>query len=102
MTLALVPGTPTKPTSPRPGSRPGTPGSPRKGAESFAYSRDGSLGHLRIMQQETKRNTRILLIHTINPDPSVISETTSTLLFAKRVAGVKLAAKKKILEQRWK
>ncbi|THU97205.1 kinesin-domain-containing protein, partial [Dendrothele bispora CBS 962.96] len=52
----------------------------------------------RLLAPSLSGNARISVICTINPDPSAISESTSTLLFAKRVAGVKLAAKKKILE----
>jgi len=52
----------------------------------------------RLLAPSLSGNARISVICTLNPDPSAISESTSTLLFAKRVAGVKLSAKKKILE----
>ncbi|KAJ4468831.1 P-loop containing nucleoside triphosphate hydrolase protein [Lentinula aciculospora] len=49
----------------------------------------------RLLQPSLSGNARISVICTINPDPSAIAESTSTLLFAKRVKGVKLHAQKK-------
>ncbi|KAJ3547484.1 hypothetical protein NMY22_g1637 [Coprinellus aureogranulatus] len=49
----------------------------------------------RLLQPSLSGNARISVICTINPDPSAIGESTSTLLFAKRIKSVKLDAKKK-------
>ncbi|KAF5386439.1 hypothetical protein D9757_005841 [Collybiopsis confluens] len=49
----------------------------------------------RLLQPSLSGNARISVICTINPDPSAIAESTSTLQFAKRVKGVKLHAQKK-------
>ncbi|KAJ3811682.1 P-loop containing nucleoside triphosphate hydrolase protein [Lentinula aff. lateritia] len=49
----------------------------------------------RLLQPSLSGNARISVICTINPDPSAVAESTSTLLFAKRVKGVKLHAQKK-------
>ncbi|KAJ3732595.1 P-loop containing nucleoside triphosphate hydrolase protein [Lentinula guzmanii] len=49
----------------------------------------------RLLQPSLSGNARISVICTINPDPSATAESTSTLLFAKRVKGVKLHAQKK-------
>ncbi|KAJ3846238.1 kinesin motor domain-containing protein [Lentinula lateritia] len=49
----------------------------------------------RLLQPSLSGNTRISVICTINPDPSPVAESTSTLLFAKRVKGMKLHAQKK-------
>ncbi|KAH7871531.1 P-loop containing nucleoside triphosphate hydrolase protein [Lentinula edodes] len=49
----------------------------------------------RLLQPSLSGNARISVICTISPDPSPVAESTSTLLFAKRVKGVKLHAQKK-------
>ncbi|KAJ2924618.1 hypothetical protein H1R20_g12471, partial [Candolleomyces eurysporus] len=49
----------------------------------------------RLLQPSLSGNARISVICTINPDPSAIAESTSTLLFAKRIKSVKLNAQKK-------
>ncbi|ESK96372.1 kinesin-like protein [Moniliophthora roreri MCA 2997] len=49
----------------------------------------------RMLQPSLAGNARISVICTINPDPSAVGETSSTLGFAKRVKGVKLNAQKK-------
>ncbi|TEB23012.1 kinesin-domain-containing protein [Coprinellus micaceus] len=49
----------------------------------------------RLLQPSLSGNARISVICTINPDPSAIGESTSTLLFAKRIKSVKLNAQKK-------
>ncbi|THH07214.1 hypothetical protein EW145_g3540 [Phellinidium pouzarii] len=49
----------------------------------------------RMLQPSLSGNARISVICTINPDPSAVAETTSTLLFAQRVKRVQLNAKKK-------
>ena len=49
----------------------------------------------RLLQPSLSGNARISVICTINPDPSAITESTSTLLFAKRIKSVKLNAQKK-------
>ena len=43
-----------------------------------------------MLQPSLSGNARISVVCTINPDASAISETMSTLLFAKRVGGVKV------------
>ncbi|EEB93715.1 hypothetical protein MPER_07593 [Moniliophthora perniciosa FA553] len=48
-----------------------------------------------MLQPSLAGNARISVICTINPDPSAVGETSSTLGFAKRVKGVKLNAHKK-------
>ncbi|PPQ69904.1 hypothetical protein CVT24_003238 [Panaeolus cyanescens] len=49
----------------------------------------------RMLQPSLSGNARISVICTINPDVSAIAESTSTLLFARRIKSVKLDAKKK-------
>ncbi|KAF8634129.1 hypothetical protein AX15_001061 [Amanita polypyramis BW_CC] len=49
----------------------------------------------RLLQPSLAGNARISVICTINPDPSAVSESMSTLLFAKRIKTVKLNAQKK-------
>ncbi|KAJ3514351.1 hypothetical protein NLJ89_g2420 [Agrocybe chaxingu] len=49
----------------------------------------------RMLQPSLSGNARISVICTINPDVSAISESMSTLLFAKRIKNVQLNAKKK-------
>ncbi|KAF9012770.1 P-loop containing nucleoside triphosphate hydrolase protein [Cyathus striatus] len=49
----------------------------------------------RILQPSLSGNARISVICTINPDSSAVTESTSTLLFAKRVKGVHLNAQKR-------
>ncbi|KAF9067049.1 P-loop containing nucleoside triphosphate hydrolase protein [Rhodocollybia butyracea] len=49
----------------------------------------------RLLQPSLSGNARISVICTINPESSAITESTSTLLFAKRVKGVRLNAVKK-------
>ncbi|KAF8912297.1 P-loop containing nucleoside triphosphate hydrolase protein [Mucidula mucida] len=49
----------------------------------------------RMLQPSLSGNARISVICTINPDASAITESTSTLLFAKRIKSVKLNAQKK-------
>ncbi|KAF8342401.1 kinesin-domain-containing protein [Amanita rubescens] len=49
----------------------------------------------RMIQPSLSGNARISVICTINPDQSAISESTSTLLFARRIKNVKLNAQKK-------
>ncbi|KIL66902.1 hypothetical protein M378DRAFT_185909 [Amanita muscaria Koide BX008] len=49
----------------------------------------------RLLQPSLSGNARISVICTINPDAGAISETMSTLLFAKRIKNVKLNAQKK-------
>ncbi|KAG6853094.1 hypothetical protein C0991_006927 [Blastosporella zonata] len=49
----------------------------------------------RMLQPSLSGNARISVICTINPDPSAVSETLSTLQFAKRIKNVQLNAQKK-------
>ncbi|KAF9565092.1 kinesin-like protein [Agrocybe pediades] len=49
----------------------------------------------RMLQPSLSGNARISVICTINPDASAVSESMSTLLFAKRIKNVQLNAKKK-------
>ncbi|KAF9483551.1 kinesin-domain-containing protein [Pholiota conissans] len=49
----------------------------------------------RMLQPSLSGNARISVICTINPDPGAVSESMSTLLFAKRIKNVQLNAKKK-------
>ncbi|KAH8113581.1 kinesin-domain-containing protein [Phellopilus nigrolimitatus] len=49
----------------------------------------------RMLQPSLSGNARISVICTINPEPSAVAESTSTLLFAQRVKRVQLNAKKK-------
>ncbi|KAF9019140.1 kinesin-domain-containing protein [Hymenopellis radicata] len=49
----------------------------------------------RMLQPSLSGNARISVICTINPDVNAITESTSTLLFAKRIKSVKLNAQKK-------
>ncbi|KAH9480830.1 Kinesin-related protein 11 [Psilocybe cubensis] len=49
----------------------------------------------RMLQPSLSGNARISVICTINPDAGAISESMSTLLFAKRIKNVQLNAKKK-------
>ncbi|KAG6918102.1 hypothetical protein DXG01_016555 [Tephrocybe rancida] len=49
----------------------------------------------RMLQPSLSGNARISVICTINPEPSAVSETMSTLQFAKRIKNVQLSAKKK-------
>ncbi|KAK2462674.1 hypothetical protein APHAL10511_005290 [Amanita phalloides] len=49
----------------------------------------------RMLQPSLSGNARISVICTVNPDPSAVAESTSTLLFAKRIKTVKLNAQKK-------
>ncbi|KAL5524878.1 KIP2 [Sanghuangporus sanghuang] len=49
----------------------------------------------RMLQPSLSGNARISVICTINPVPSALAETTSSLLFAQRVKRVQLNAKKK-------
>ncbi|EJC99085.1 kinesin-domain-containing protein [Fomitiporia mediterranea MF3/22] len=49
----------------------------------------------RMLQPSLSGNARISVICTINPVPSAVAESTSTLLFAQRVKRVQLHAKKK-------
>ncbi|KAL4263015.1 Kinesin-like protein [Pleurotus pulmonarius] len=49
----------------------------------------------RLLQPSLSGNARISVICTINPDTNAVAESTSTLLFAKRVKGVQLHAQKK-------
>ncbi|KAF8625919.1 hypothetical protein AX17_006645 [Amanita inopinata Kibby_2008] len=49
----------------------------------------------RLLQPSLAGNARISVICTINPDPNAVSESMSTLLFAKRIKSVKLNAQKK-------
>ncbi|KAF8585087.1 kinesin-domain-containing protein [Ramaria rubella] len=49
----------------------------------------------RILQPSLSGDARISVICTLNPDPSAIAESTSTLLFAQRVKKVHLCATKK-------
>ncbi|CAA7262764.1 unnamed protein product [Cyclocybe aegerita] len=49
----------------------------------------------RMLQPSLSGNARISVICTINPDVGAISESMSTLLFAKRIKNVQLNAKKK-------
>lgn len=44
----------------------------------------------RLLQPSLSGNARISVICTINPDPTAIGESTSTLLFAKRIKSVKV------------
>ena len=44
-----------------------------------------------MLQPSLSGNARISVVCTINPDVGAIAETTSTLLFAKRVKGVKVS-----------
>ena len=45
----------------------------------------------RLLQPSLSGDARISVICTINPDPSAIAESTSTLLFAKRIKTVKVS-----------
>ncbi|KIY68725.1 kinesin-domain-containing protein [Cylindrobasidium torrendii FP15055 ss-10] len=49
----------------------------------------------RMLQPSLSGNARISVICTINPEAGAITESTSTLLFAKRIKSVKLNAQKK-------
>ncbi|KAJ8523253.1 hypothetical protein ONZ45_g312 [Pleurotus djamor] len=49
----------------------------------------------RLLQPSLSGNARISVICTVNPDARAVAESTSTLLFAKRVKGVQLHAQKK-------
>ncbi|KAH0579094.1 Kinesin-related protein 11 [Termitomyces sp. J132] len=49
----------------------------------------------RMLQPSLSGNARISVICTINPEPSAVSETMSTLQFAKRIKNVQLNAQKK-------
>ncbi|KAG6816391.1 hypothetical protein H0H87_006540 [Tephrocybe sp. NHM501043] len=49
----------------------------------------------RMLQPSLSGNARISVICTINPDPNAVSETLSTLQFAKRIKNVQLNAQKK-------
>ncbi|GJJ13420.1 hypothetical protein Clacol_007674 [Clathrus columnatus] len=49
----------------------------------------------RLLQPSLSGNARISVICTLNPDPSAVVESTSTLLFAQRVKKVHLCATKK-------
>jgi centromeric protein E len=49
----------------------------------------------RMLQPSLSGNARISVICTINPDPSAVTESTSTLLFAQRIKKVQLSAQKK-------
>ncbi|KAF9458828.1 kinesin-domain-containing protein [Collybia nuda] len=49
----------------------------------------------RMLQPSLSGNAQISVICTINPDVNAVSETTSTLLFAKRIKNVQLHAQKK-------
>ncbi|PPQ68785.1 hypothetical protein CVT25_008863 [Psilocybe cyanescens] len=49
----------------------------------------------RMLQPSLSGNARISVICTINPDAGAVSESMSTLLFAKRIKNVQLNAKKK-------
>lgn len=49
----------------------------------------------RMLQPSLSGNARISVICTINPDPSAVTESTSTLLFAQRIKKVQLNAQKK-------
>ncbi|KAF5377904.1 hypothetical protein D9615_006794 [Tricholomella constricta] len=49
----------------------------------------------RMLQPSLSGNARISVICTINPDPGAISESLSTLQFAKRIKNVQLNAQKK-------
>lgn len=44
----------------------------------------------RMLQPSLSGNARISVICTINPDPSAVTESTSTLLFAQRVKRVQV------------
>ena len=48
-----------------------------------------------MLQPSLSGNARISVICTINPDPSAVTESTSTLLFAQRIKKVQLNAQKK-------
>ncbi|KAJ7095854.1 kinesin-like protein [Mycena belliarum] len=49
----------------------------------------------RILQPSLGGNARISVVCTINPDPGAVSESMSTLQFARRIKGVHLNAQKK-------
>ncbi|GLB38799.1 putative TRAFAC class myosin-kinesin ATPase superfamily, kinesin family protein [Lyophyllum shimeji] len=49
----------------------------------------------RMLQPSLSGNARISVICTVNPDPGAVSESMSTLLFAKRIKSVQLHAQKK-------
>jgi len=48
-----------------------------------------------MLQPSLSGNARISVICTVNPDPSAVTESTSTLLFAQRIKKVQLNAQKK-------
>ncbi|KAF8877088.1 P-loop containing nucleoside triphosphate hydrolase protein [Infundibulicybe gibba] len=48
----------------------------------------------RMLQPSLAGNARVSVICTINPDAGAVAESTSTLLFARRIKGVKLNAQK--------
>ena len=52
----------------------------------------------RLLQPSLAGNARISVICTINPDPSAISESTSTLLFAKRIKNVKVCLDARVID----
>ena len=49
----------------------------------------------RMLQPSLSGNARISVVCTLNPSPSAIAESTSTLLFAQRIKKVQLHAQKK-------
>ncbi|KAJ6585001.1 P-loop containing nucleoside triphosphate hydrolase protein [Mycena capillaripes] len=49
----------------------------------------------RMLQPSLSGNARVSVVCTINPDASAVSESTSTLQFARRIKGVHLNAQKK-------
>jgi centromeric protein E len=46
----------------------------------------------RMLQPSLSGNARISVICTINPDPGAVSESMSTLLFAKRIKNVQVSS----------
>jgi centromeric protein E len=51
-----------------------------------------------MLQPSLSGNARISVICTINPDPSAVTESTSTLLFAQRIKKVQLNAQKEVVD----
>ncbi|KIY46704.1 kinesin-domain-containing protein [Fistulina hepatica ATCC 64428] len=64
-----------------------------RGKNDHVRYRDSKL--TRMLQPCLAGNARISVICTINPEPSAVAESLSTLGFAKRIKGVKLNAQKK-------
>jgi len=51
-----------------------------------------------MLQPSLSGNARISVICTINPDPSAVTKSTSSLLFAQRIKKVQLNAQKEVVD----